>query len=168
MIDKLAGDSEEMRKTLTGTMTEEAYGPSIRELFHTGTAKNVKLNDKWKGSHIHQRGDGKGTFEVDTTYKLAASTANGEKVTWDATTKYVLPKADPDANYTISAHEVKTDEYTGEFVFDTKLGRLKTSSSRMKVVGSVTLTRNSIDAEFKSVETVESKITVSDKSLLKD
>jgi len=168
LIDKLAGDNEALRKTFKGSMTEEAYGASIRELFRTGTTKNVKLNDKWKGSHSHQRGNGNGTFEVDTAYKLAASTANGEKVTWTATTKFTLPKVDPNTTSTISAWEVKTDEYTGEFVFDTKLHRLITSSSRMKIIASMTISWRDVDTEFKSVETVESKITVSDKSLLKD
>ncbi len=168
LIDKLAGEDKAVRKALASTLSEELFAAGFAELFRTAPDKPVKLGDKWNRNYKLPMGGGLGNLKIDADFKYSKSGEAGDRVTWSAKTKYEVSKPDPDAPFHFTAGELNAEEYTGEYLFDSKLGRLKSHTSKAKINGTMTLSVNGMEIEMAMKQNIVTTSTISEKSLVKD
>ena len=168
LLDKVSGDNAEVRKLIAGMLNEELFAAGLAETFRTAPDKPARINDKWKRSYKLPLGGGLGAMTVDSDFQYAKSDAGADTVTWSAKTKYEAAKDDGALPFKISAGELTAEEFKGEYVFDSKLGRLKSHSSSAKINGTLTISANGTDTEMSLKQVFKTTCTISDKSLVKE
>lgn len=168
LLDKVSGDNAEVRKLIAGILTEEMFSAGFAETFRTAPDKPVRVNDKWNRKYKLPMGGGLGALKVDTAYKYTKAEEGADTVTWTAKTEYEAAKEDGALPFKITAGELTAEELSGEYVFDSKLGRLKSHSSKAKINGMLTISANGMDTEMRLKQVIKTTSTISDKSLVKD
>lgn len=168
MFDKLAGDNPAARKMIASMLSEDLFAVGIAEFFRTAPDKPVRVKDTWKRDFKYPLGGGLGSLKMDAEYKFAKSADGGDTVTWSAKTKYEVGEGGGDLPFTFTGGELTAEEFTGEYVFDSKLGRLKSNSSRAKINGTLTLSVQGKEIEMKLKQNIKTTCTFSDKSMADD
>ena len=168
LLDKVSGDNAEARKLIGGILTEELFAAGFAETFRTAPDKPVRVNDKWNRKYKLPMGGGLGALKVDTAYKYAKTDEGADTVTWTAKTEYEAAKEDGALPFKITAGELTAEEFSGEYVFDSKLGRLKSHTSKAKINGALTISTNGTDTEMRLRQVIKTTSTISDKSLVKE
>lgn len=166
-LDALVGDDEQARKQVASMLSEDLLKQGVSELFGITPGKAVKTGDTWKRDAKMSMGP-IGDFKMATEYKYAEAAAAGDKVTWKAEATYSAPKAGGDGPFTISKGNLKSEKFEGEFVFDSKAGRMKSAVTRAKFAGSLTFSFMGMEVEAELDQNLTITTTLSDKSLLDD
>lgn len=169
LLEALVGDDAEAKKQVAAMLSEDTLKQGVSELFGITPAKAVKVGDSWKRDSKMAMGP-IGDFKMAAEYKYAeaATGGGGDKVTWKATATYSAPKAGGDGPFTVSKGNLKSEKFEGDFVFDSKAGRIKSAVTRAKFSGTLTfaIMGTEVDAELDQTLTVTT--TVSDKNLADD
>ncbi len=168
LLDKLAGDNEAVRKAIGGVLTEDLFAAGMGDTFRTAPDKPAKLNDKWKRAYKYPLGAGLGSLKIDAEYKYAQSSDAGDKITYSAATKYEVGKGGGDLPFTFTKGEMTAESFTGEYVFDSQAGRLKSHSTKAKIKGTLTLSANGMEIEMSLKQDMNSSTIYSEKSLADD
>ncbi len=168
LLDKVSGDNADVRKLIAGILTEEMFSAGFAETFRTAPDKPVRVNDKWNRKYKLPMGGGLGALKVDTDFKYAKTDAGSDTVTWTAKTEYEAAKEDGNLPFKITAGVLTADDFVGEYVFDSNLGRLKSHSSKAKINGTLTISANGVETEMGLKQNIKTTCTISDKSLAKD
>ena len=166
-IDSIAGDNEATKAMLKTTMSEDALKLGLSELFRVGPSKVVKVGDTWKKDYNLPLGP-LGTFKLVSNYKYAEAGADADKVEYTAEGEFTLNKGDTGLGFSFSKGDLKTDSMSGDVLFDSKKGRLKSTSSKMKMSGTMAISANGTEIEMKLKNTTDTVVTVSDKSQADD
>jgi len=163
-VDKASGGDEAAKGLLKAMLSEDSVKQNIAEMFTFGPAKDVKVGDSWKKESKFPLGP-LGSFKIKNDYKLA----DGDKVTYKSDATFELSKDEiPGLPFKVSAGELKSDEWSGEIAFDSKAGRLKSTSQKAKLGGSLTISVNGMEIELKLKMNITSDSTLSDKNLADD
>ncbi len=168
LLDKLAGDNAAARKVMASMLTEEQFAVGIAEFFRTAPDKPVRVKDTWKREFKYPLGGGLGSLKMDNEYKFAKSDDSGDTVTWSATTKYEVGEGGGDLPFTFTGGELTAEEFTGDYVFDSKLGRVKSNSSQAKINGTLTISVQGTEIEMKIKQNIKTTCTFSDKTFADD
>ena len=164
LLDTLSGDNAEIRKTLAALLTEELYTAGFAEFFRSAPEAPVKLGGKWTLDHTMPLGAGLGSLKVESKFKYALSDEAGDKITWSADATYEPSKADAGLPFKFVGGELKSESFTGQYSFDSKRGRIKTNSTKIKIGGTSTISVNGTEVEMGIRQAIESTTTISDKS----
>ncbi len=166
-ILKVAGDNDELRKFMTATVSAEVLAMGVETHFRGLPTKPVKIGDEWSRVFT-QPVPGMGSLQFDAIYKYSHSEKGIETISFKGSVKLLPGKADPDAPISIKKAEFTADEYAGDYIFDSKTGRLQSHSLTSKVTGKMTFSSKDKEFEATSIETSKTKFLYTDKSLLKD
>ena len=167
MLEKLTDGNAEANKLVSSIVSEDLMKHALTELFKITPDKAVKKGDKWKKDGKFPLGP-LGEFTLESDFVFAESDKS-DKVTYKGEGKFTLPKvADQNLPFTFTKGELKLDKYEGEINFDSKAGRLKSTSTTMKTDGTMTISVNGMEIEIKIKQDVKADTTVSDKNLADD
>lgn len=166
-LDTLTDGNEDAKKQVAGILSEDTFKQGVAELFGLTPAKAVKVGDTWKRDTKMSMGP-IGDFKMASEYKYATAAAAGDKVTWKATATYSAPKAGGDGPFTVSKGNLKSDKFEGDFVFDSKAGRMKSSSTRAHFAGKLTFSVMGMEVEAELDQNLTITTTLADKSLADD
>ncbi len=167
MLEKLTDGNEQAKQLVSSMVSEDLMKQGLMELFKLTPDKVVKKGDKWKKEGKYPLGP-LGEFTLESNFVFADSDKS-DKVTYSGEGKFTLPKnPDPNLPFTFSKGELKMDKYEGEINFDSKAGRLKSTSTTMKTAGTMTIAVNGMEIEVKIKQDIKATTTVSDKNLADD
>jgi hypothetical protein len=167
-LDAISGDNDMAKELMKLTMSEDTLKMGVSDVFGFIPNKAVKAGDTWKREYKFSLGP-LGDFAINADYKWAETGEKGDKITWTATTKYNAPKGDAGGlPFSISKGELKAEKFEGEYLFDSKAGRLKSGTTNAKINGKMTISAGGMEIEMGLKQDVTTKVTVSDKSLADD
>ena len=166
-LDVLVGDNAEAKKQLAAIISEDTLKTGVSDLFGLAPAKAVKVGDTWKKETKLGMGP-VGDFKIDADYKFASAAAAGDKVTWKATATYAAPKAGGDGPFVVTKGELKSDKFEGDFVFDSKAGRMTATTTRAHFAGKLTMSIMGMEVEMDLDQNLTTTTTLSDKNLADD
>jgi Family of unknown function (DUF6263) len=167
MLEKLTDGNDQAKQMISSFVSEDLMKHAFTDVFKITPDKAVKKGDKWKKEGKYPMGP-LGDFTLESEYVFAESDKT-DKLTFKSEGKFALPKnADPNLPFTISKGELKMDKFEGELTFDSKAGRLKSSTTTSKSSGTLTISANGMDIELKLKQDVKAEVTLSDKNLADD
>ncbi len=166
-ILKVAGDNAELLKHMTATVSAEVLAMGVETHFRGLPTKPVKIGDEWSRIFT-QPVPGMGSLQFDAIYKYSQSQKDIETISFKGSVKLLPVKADPDAPFSIKKAEFTADEYSGDYIFNSKTGRLLSHSLTSKVSGKMTLASKDNEFEATLMETNKTRFFYTDRSLAKD
>jgi hypothetical protein len=167
LLEKLTDGNEAAKLTAASMVSEDLMKQSLTELFKLTPDKVVKKGDKWKKEGKYPLGP-LGEFSLESNYVFAESDKT-DKLTYKGEGKFTLPKnPDPNLPFSFSKGDLKIEKYEGEINFDSKAGRMKSTTMSMKTAGTLSISVNGMEIELKMKQDIKSDLTVSDKNLADD
>jgi hypothetical protein len=160
LIDKLAGDDLNVRKTLQLVLSEEALKRSVREALAFLPDRPVKENETWERSIDAPLGP-LGSLRMTNTYKLEGKEDVGgkkvEKITYTTALDYKPGKPEKELPYHVVTGDLKAEDAKGTVHFDAAAGRLVQSESKVSLKGKLILsvTGTNVDAELEQAQTTK-------------
>ena len=166
-LDKLSDGDDMMRKVFAAVMPETAVRLLFSQVFVASPKDKLEVGDKWsRTDKVPLAGLGNLTNKTQFTLDSAKGGVATVKTTADVTFKAgeggdVLP-------FKITKADLKSDEVKGTILFDTKAGRLKSSSTTMKLKGAMTIEAMNQEIEAEIDQKATTKVELSDKNPVKD
>ena len=166
-LDKISDGDDMMRKVFEAVMPENSVRMLFSQVFIAPPTDKTATGDKWtRTDKVPLSGLGelvnKTTYTVDSVKNDVATIKTTADVTFKAGEgNAALP-------FKIVKADMKSDDVKGTLLFDTKAGRLKSSSTAMKLKGTMTIEvqNQKIDAEIDQKATT--KVELSEKNPVKD
>ena len=164
-LDKLSDGDDMMRQIFTAVMPESAVKLLFTQVFVA--APGDKASDKWtRTDKVPLAGLGdltnKTTYTVDGVKNDVATIKTAGDVTFKAGAgNAALP-------FKIAKADLKSDEVKGSIQFDTKAGRLKSSTTTMKLKGTMTIEVQNQQIEAEIDQKATTTVEVSEKNPVKD
>jgi hypothetical protein len=167
-IDQLAKDDEKLRKQMQQQFSETNVSEMFSQVFSFSPKMPVKIGDTWPRSEKTSFGGidavAKMNFKLDSVAGDLAKFGYSGELKFKADAKIPgLPEG-----FEVDKIELKTDKFSGTMKFDTKIGRLSESTQDANVNGTLTLDVAGQKLDMTVKFKVKQKLTVGDKSPIKD
>ena len=166
-LDKLSDGDDMMRKIFEAVMPENAVRLMFTQVFIPAPSDKVDAGDKWSRTDKVPLA-GLGDLTNKTKYSLDSVKNDVATIKTTADVTFKAGEGNGALPFKISKADLKSDEVKGTILFDTKAGRLKSSSTTMKLKGSMTIEVQNMQIEAEIDQRATTKIEVAAKNPVKD
>ncbi len=166
-LDKLSDGDDMMRKLFKGLMPESAIRLLFTQVFVPAPGDKLPIGEKWtRTDKVPLSGIGELTNKTKFTLDSVKDGIATIKST--AETELKAGEANDDLPFKIKKTDLKSDDVKGTILFDTKAGRLKSSTTTMRMKGSMTMEIQNMEIEAKLDQTAVTKVEVTEKNPVRD
>ncbi|MDY3555890.1 DUF6263 family protein [Gemmata sp. JC717] len=166
-LDQLSDGDDGMKKIFRAVMPETAVKLMFSQVFVGSPKEKAAVGDKWsRTDKVPLSGLGELTNKTQFTLDGVSGDVATLKTTGDVTFK--TGEGGDALPFKVVSADIKSDEVKGTILFDLKAGRLKSSSTSMKLKGTMTIEvmNQQVDAEIDQNATT--KVELSDKNPVRD
>lgn len=166
-LDKLSDGDDMLRKIFDAMITENAVRMLFTQVFVSPPTDKTAAGDKWTRTDKVPL-SGLGDLTNKTTYTVEG--VKNDVATIKTTADVVLKagEANPALPFKIVKADMKSDDVKGTILFDTKTGRLKSSSTTMKLKGSMTIEVMNQEVDTEIDQKAITKVEITEKNPVKD
>lgn len=166
-IDKLSDGDDMQKKMFLAVMPESAVKLMFSQVFVAAPKDTVAAGDKWSRTDKVPL-SGLGDLTNKTQFTLDGVKDNVATIKTSADVTFTTGEGSDALPFKVTKADLKSDDVKGTILFDTKAGRLKSSSTTMKLKGTLTIEvmGQQVDAEIDQKATT--KVEIAAKNPVKD
>jgi hypothetical protein len=165
-INKVAGDDTAVRQALLGTLPEETFKKSVREVLAFLPDNPVKQGEVWEQTIDSPLG-ALGTLRETRKYKYEGKDADGEKITFTTAVTFAAGKRFENLNYYVLAGRMDAKDSKGTIHFNSADGRLVRIVSELKLTGSMKLSISDVQVGAELEQEQTSRVEISKENPVK-
>jgi hypothetical protein len=167
-IDKLSGDDKSKRKIVESLFPETGVRAHFHQAFIPLAGDKTPKGEKWSSANTTELW-GLGKLTTETQYRLEGTENNIATIRSTAETEMKPGDETDKLPFKITKTKLKSDTFNGTILFDTKTGRLKSSTTVLLLNGTMTM----LDTKQKPFEMkldvfLMTKVVLSDKNPVRD
>ncbi len=169
-LQKLTSTNPQMKELLSKILSDDALKQMADPTFGIAPEKPLGKDNAWEQKSTLNLGP-LGTYENTYKYTLKGKEGDLANITVDVSMHYKAPTdADPNLPFKIKSADLKTkpekDKPEGKIVFNTKLGRIESSTLKLKINGTLVIEIGGTSTNVELTQDQTTTVKTSDKSLI--
>jgi hypothetical protein len=166
-INNIAGEDEGQKTMLKMVMSKDTVQQMFSQTFAVASGKPVAVGDTWTDSDKLSMGP-LGSFGLKQTFKLEGVTDGIAKVSAKVEMEFKPGEGDAAFPVQLTKADLKTEKFTGTYLFDTKAGRLKEATTDASINGTMTAAAGGQEIEIAMKMKIKGATTVTEKNPVRD